>query len=114
MRKDGSKRIGMGNMKEKLLKFFIILNIILLIFYALNIILHIIGLSGAFYQYLYRFPLVYNAVYFAFAFIGLELMLVSIIIFTIQPKLSKISKILLLTNLFIILLSFVLIYKSVK
>jgi hypothetical protein len=103
----------MGNMKEKLLKFFIILNIILLIFYALNFLLHIIGLSGVFYQYLYTVPLVYNAVYFAFAFIGLELMLVSIIIFTIQPKLSKNSKILLLTNLFIILLSFVFLFIKV-
>jgi hypothetical protein len=97
-------------MKEKLLKFFIILNIILLIFYALNFILHIIGFSGAFYQYLYNLPIVYYAVYFALAFIGLELMLVSIIIFTIQPKLSKNSKILLLTNLFIIFLSFIFLF----
>ena len=97
-------------MKEKILKFVVIINIILIIIYVFDIVLRIIGLSRILYQNLLNFPILYNSFYFFLAFIGWELMLVSIIIFTLKPKLSKNLKILLLINLFIIILSFVFLF----
>ncbi|MDT3740158.1 MAG: hypothetical protein RO257_11745 [Candidatus Kapabacteria bacterium] len=91
-------------MKVKILKFVVTINIILYVIYAFDIFLRIFGFAGIFYQNLAYYSSLYNLFYYILAFMGLELMLLSILIFNIKPKLSKNLKILLLVNLLIIVL----------
>jgi len=98
--------------KEKILKIVVSMNIILFLLYTFDIVLRLFRLSSIFYQKLYNFPILYQIVYFLLSFIGLELLLISLIIFSIKPKLSKNFKILLFINLLIIFLSFLFLFIS--
>ncbi|HRP03202.1 MAG TPA: hypothetical protein PLE30_11200 [Candidatus Kapabacteria bacterium] len=87
-------------MKEKMLKLSIIINLILLFTYFS----HIIGLLNIFIKQLSEYGYIFYIIYFATAFIGFELMILSLIIFNLEPKLNNKIKILLLINLITIII----------